>query len=232
MCDDTRNSCNRRRMGSGSLVGVLGNVWLLNRQREPAKKASFTIYCLKNSGARKKKRLFTVLNHGRISIWKVEGLERSSHLRHKLKILVLHLWCSGINSYLLHSNRFYSPGGDSGAKLTGMTIKRGKIKTHKSPNETQKSPWTKIKPERVTCQKTELFFFFKKEIGWIRISDVQCPLVRHQTSNSRLRRLDIRYRTSNRSPMSDVWFLMSDVQCPISDVWFPMFDVRCLMRDA
>ena len=40
----------------------------------------------------------------------MEGLKRSSHLRHKLKILVLHLWCSGINSQLLHPNRFYSPG--------------------------------------------------------------------------------------------------------------------------
>ena len=76
-------------------------------------------------------------------------------------------------------------------------------------------------------------FYLKKEIGWIRISDDQCPLVRHQTSNSRLRRLDIiRYRTKHRCPMSDVQCLMSDVQCPISEVWFPMFDARCLISEA
>ena len=89
--------------------------------------------------------------------------------------------------------------------------------------------------------KDRAFFFFKKEIGWIRISDVQCPLVRHQTSNSRLRRLasDIGHRTDVRCPMSDVrcpmsdvWCLISDVQCPMSDVWFPMFDVRCVLSDA
>ena len=66
MRDDTRNGCNRRRMGSGSLVGILGKFWLLNRQREPAKKASCTIYCLKNFGAIKKGP-FTVLIHGRTS---------------------------------------------------------------------------------------------------------------------------------------------------------------------
>ena len=150
----------------------------------------------------------------------MEGLKRSSHLRHKLKILVLHLWCSGINSYLLHSNRFYSPGGDSGAKLTGMTIKRGKIKTHKSPNETQKSPWTKIKPERVTCLKTELFFFQKR--NWMN-TDLRCPMsigsdIRHQTADFGDWTSDIGHRTDVRCPMSDVRCLMSDVQCPISDV--------------
>ena len=60
MRDDTRNGCNRRRMGSGSLVGILGKVWLLNRQREPAKKASGTIYCLKNFGAIKKGAVYRV----------------------------------------------------------------------------------------------------------------------------------------------------------------------------
>ena len=164
----------------------------------------------------------------------MEGLKRSSHLRHKLKILVLHLWCSGINSYLLHSNRFYSPGGDSGAKLTGMTIKRGKIKTHKSPNETQKSPWTKIKPERVTCLKTELFFFQKR--NWMN-TDLRCPMsigsdIRHQTADFGDWTSDIGHRTDVRCPMSDVRCLMSDVQCPISDVWFPMFDIRCVISDA
>ena len=62
MRDDTRNGRSRRRMGSGSLVGVLGKFWLLNRQREPAKKASCTIYCLKNFGARKKKEALYRLN--------------------------------------------------------------------------------------------------------------------------------------------------------------------------
>ena len=80
--------------------------------------------------------------------------------------------------------------------------------------------------------KDRAFFFFKKEIGWIRISDVQCPLVRHQTSNSRLRRLDIRYRTSNRCPMSDVRCPMSDVRCPMSDVWRPMSDIWCPISDV
>ena len=146
MRDDTRNGCNRRRMGSGSLVGVLGKFWLLNRQREPAKKASCTIYCLKNFGAIKKGP-FTVLIHGRTSPWKVEGLKRSSHLRHKLKILVLHLWCSGINAELLHSNRFYSPGGDFGAaKLTRMTTKRGK-KTRKVPTKSKEIHGPKLNPK-------------------------------------------------------------------------------------
>ena len=62
MRNDTRNGRNRRRMSSGSLVGVLGKFWLLNRQREPAKKASCTIYCLKNFGARKKKEALYRLN--------------------------------------------------------------------------------------------------------------------------------------------------------------------------
>ena len=149
---------------------------------------------------------------------------------------MLHLWCSGINSYLLHSNRFYSPGGDSGAKLTGMTIKRGKIKTHKSPNETQKSPWTKIKPERVTCQKTEVFFFQKR--NWMN-TDLRCPMSIGQTSDIKQQTSEIGHQISDiepmsdvRCPMSDVRCLMSDVQCPISDVWFPMFDIRCVISDA
>ena len=75
------------------------------------------------------------------------------------------------------------------------------------------------------------FFFLKKEIGWIQISDDHCPLVKRQTSNSRHRRSDIRYRTTHRCPMSDVWCPMSDVWCLISDVWCPMSDFWGPMSD-
>ena len=80
-------------------------------------------------------------------------------------------------------------------------------------------------------------FYLKKEIGWIRISDVQCPLVRHQTADfGDWTSSDIGQRTDVRCPMighrtSDIGAL-SDVQCPISEVWFPMFDARCLISEA
>ena len=129
-------------------------------------------------------------------------------------------------------DRFYFPGGDfRAAKLTGMTIKRGKIKTHKSPNETHKNPWTKIKPKRVTCQKTELF------------SDFRCPMSSDETSDIKLQTSETGHQITDNAPMSDVqcpmsdvwcpmsdiWCLISHVWCPISDIWGPMSDICCLM---
>ena len=62
-------------------------------------------------------------------------------------------------------------------------------------------------------------FYLKKEIGCVRISDVQCPLVRHQIADfGDWTSSDIGQSTDVRCPMSDVQCLMSDVQCPISEV--------------
>ena len=90
---------------------------------------------------------------------------------------------------------------------------KGEIKTHKSPNETQRNPSTKIKLKRVTCQKAELFFFFKKKLDEYRfqMSNVHWSNVRHQTA-------DIGDRTSDIGQRTDVRCLMFDVQCPMSDV--------------
>ena len=110
-----------------------------------------------------------------------------------------------------------------------MTIKRGKIRIHKSPNENHTNPWTKIKPKRVTCQKTELFLLKKR--NWMN-TDFRCPMFIGKTSDIKQQTSETGHQISHNAPMSDVQCPMSNVQCLMSDVWCPMSDIGCLISDA